>query len=157
MEKLKNITKEPAKSYKFQFQPLFQWQSREEAQPRLGHSQTETAGREPLGMPLHPAKRLGGRGEDNTGAATSTAATARSWDTSSSKLTSRGQGRPRIRQESDRNSRYCKSVQTQQMRRLLGAPQTALIFHKGDSQGLQAPGTECSGKQGHSETLTKRL
>lgn len=69
MEHLKNITKEPAKSYKLQIQRLFRWQSREGAQPRLGHSQTETAGPEPLGMPLHPAKRLGGKEEANSGTA----------------------------------------------------------------------------------------
>lgn len=88
-EHLKNTTKEPARSYKLQIQRLFWWQSREGAQPRLGHSQTETAGQEPLGMPLHSAKRLERKEEANSGTAITTAATARSWETSSSKTTSR--------------------------------------------------------------------
>lgn len=100
-------------------------------------------------MPLHPAKRLGGKEATNSGTATTTAATARSWETSSSKLTSRGQDRPRISQESDRNISHCESTHTQQVRKVLGrGPQTASIFHKGDPlprayrlQGLNSQGS----------------
>lgn len=104
------------------------------------------AGQEPLGMPLYPAMSLEGREEANSGTATTTAATARSWETSSSKLTSRGQDKLRIRQESDRNIRHCKSTQTRQVGKVLGAPKQHRYFTKGTPQGLQAPGTECSGK-----------
>lgn len=131
VEHLKNITKEPARSYKLQIQHLFRWKSREGAQPRLGHSQTETAGQEPLGMPLYPAMSLEGREKANSGTATTTAATARSWETSSSKLTSRGQDKLRIRQESDRNIRHCQSTQTRQVGKVLGAPKQHRYFTKG--------------------------
>lgn len=136
MERLKNITKGPARCYKLEIQHLFRWKSREGAQPRLGHSQTETAGQEPLGMPLYPAMSLERREEANSGTATTTAATARSWETSSSKLTSRGQDKLRIRHESDRNIRHCKSTQTQQVGKVLGTPKQHQCFTKGTPPGL---------------------
>lgn len=99
---------------------------REGAQPRLDHSQTETAGQEPLGMPLHPAKWLEGKEEGNSGTAITTAATARSWETSSSKLTSRGQDRPRMRQESDRNISHFQEHTDSTSEESLGGPPNSI-------------------------------
>ena len=98
-------------------------------------------------MPLYPAMSLEGREEANSGTATNTAATARSWETSSSKLTSRGQDKLRIRQESDRSIRHCKSTQTRQVGKVLGAPKQHRYFTKGTPprayrlQGLNAQGS----------------
>lgn len=98
-------------------------------------------------MPLYPAMSLEGREEANSGTATTTAATARSWETSSSKLTSRGQDKLRIRHESDRNVRHCKEHTDSTSGKSRGDPQTASMFHKRDPprayrlQGLNAQGS----------------
>lgn len=132
MEHSKNITKEPAKSYKLQIQRLFQWQSREGAQPRLGHSQTETAGQEPLGMPLHPAKRLGGKEEANSGTANYHSCHSQELGDLEQQAdlyrSGQTQNQARIRQEHQPLQEHTDSTSED----FLGGPQTALIFHKGD-------------------------
>lgn len=109
-------------------------------------------------MPLHPAKRLGGKEEANSGTANYHSCHSQELGDLEQQAdlyrSGQTQDQARIRQEHQPLQEHTDSTSEE---RLGGPPNSTDISQRGPPhQGLQAPRTECSGKHYHSEPLTKR-